>query len=188
MKKIAIVGNIASGKSEIEKILLEKGYKVVCADKISHEILNFNENVRQKIYALFKTYNRKDIANIVFPDASERKILEEIMHPQIKKEILNFFEENKGEEFVFASVPLLFEADMQNMFDYIILVYADEKTCLKRIIKRDAFNKEQALLRIKSQIPHEAKMPHADFIIDNNGAIEALKPQIEDILNKLKQH
>lgn len=188
MKKIAIVGNIASGKSEIEKILLEKGYKVICADKVSHEILNSDENIRQKIYTVFKTYNRKDIANIVFPDASKRKILEEIMHPQIKKEISNFFEDNKDEELVFASVPLLFEADMQNMFDYIILVYADEKTCFKRIIKRDAFTKEQALLRIKSQMPQEEKMPYADFIIDNNGPIEDLKPQVEGILNKLKQH
>ncbi len=188
MKKIAIVGNIASGKSQIEKILLEKGYKTICADKISHEIFDFDENIRKEIYNFFNTNNREDIANIVFSDSSKKEILEKIMHPQIKKKILDFFNRNKEEEFTFAIVPLLFEANMSDMFDYIILICADENIRIKRLIERNGFDKKHALLRIRSQKPQEEKIPHADFIIDNNGSIDNLKTQIESILKKLEQH
>ncbi len=188
MKKIAITGNIASGKSEIEKILTEKGYKVICADKISRRIFESDKGIRQEIYDFFKTNDRKEIADIVFVDVDKRQVLEEITHPQIKKEILNFFEKNKGEKLVFATIPLLFEANMQDMFDYIILVCADEKTRLGRLLKRNNFDKKQALLRIKSQVPQEEHAPRADFIIDNNGSVENLAPQVENILKNLEKH
>ncbi len=185
MRKIAITGNIASGKSAVEDILKAKGYKVLDSDIVGHEVLEKSEEVREvfKNYDIFenKTISREKLGKIVFADKTLLKKLEDILHPQIKEKINEFFKQNSGEKAVFVSIPLLFETNMQDMFDEILLVAADENIRLNRVMARNGYSKEYALKRIKSQMPQDEKLARVDFIIDNNTTVQELENQINTI-------
>ena len=180
MLKVAIVGNIASGKSTIEKILEGKKFKVYDTDKIAHEILAVDEDVKK----IFGTNDRKEIAKIVFEDSQKLKLLESIIHPQVKAELNKIFSTNNNDEVVFVSVPQLYEAGFESLFDKIIYITADEKIRQNRLIKRNSFSPEEAKKRIDAQVEGE-KRKKSDFVIENNSSIEDLEKSISGILSIL---
>ena len=176
MLKVAITGNIASGKSVVENYLQELGYKVFDTDKIAHKILENNTAVKET----FGTCDRKEIAKIVFSNKEKLKLLESIIHPEVKKEILNLF--NLDEKVIFVSVPQLFESGFDALFDKIIFISANENIRLERLMKRNNFTKEEALKRISAQTIEEEKTSKCDYIIYNNNDIEHLKNEINKII------
>lgn len=111
--------------------------------------------------------------------------LEDILHPLVEEKIKQFFEENEDEEIVVASVPLLFEENMQNLFDRTVLVCADKKVRLQRLMNRNGYPLEHALERINAQVSQEEKRNMADFIIENNNNLIELETQIEKTLERL---
>lgn len=174
MSRFAIVGNIASGKSSVEKILEEKGYKVFDTDKIAHKILENNSKVEK----VFGTTDRKILAHIVFNNPEKMKELENIIHPLVKEEILKIEEG-------FISVPQLFEAGYESLFDKIIFVSASEKLRLERLMKRNNLSKKEATKRIKAQLPEDEKIKKSDFVIKNEGNFEKLQIEVEKVLDAL---
>lgn len=178
MLKIAIVGNIASGKTTVEKIIESNGFKVFDTDKIAHKILESSNEVIKE----FGTNNRKEIAQIVFSDSDKLKKLESIIHPLVKIELEKIFASN--ENIVFVSVPQLFESGFDSLFDKIIYITADENIRKERLIKRNSLTPKEALTRIKAQNENNKK-EKSDFIIENNSDITNLENRVNDILSIL---
>ncbi len=193
MISIAIVGNIASGKSTVENVLRKKGYKVFDSDIIAHEVL---EDLSKKILEAFKGYDilengrisRQKLGALVFDDKNLKEKLENIVHPEIKDRLKKIFEENKLEKYIFVSIPLLFEVGWRNLFDKILFIYTEDKIRLNRLMQRNNFTKDEALARIKSQLPQEEKVKVSDFIINNNHSIDVLQKYIERFIIQLEDN
>lgn len=193
MISIAIVGNIASGKSTAENVLRKKGYKVFDSDIIAHEVL---EDLSEKILEAFKRYDilengkisRQKLGALVFNDKNLKEKLENIVHPEIKDRLKKIFEENKLEKYIFVSIPLLFEVRWRNLFDKILFIYTEDKIRLNRLMQRNNFTKDEALARIKSQLPQEEKVKVSDFIINNNHSIDVLQKYIERFIIQLEDN
>lgn len=194
MIKIAITGNIASGKSCVEKILLEAGFKVIDTDKINHEILVSDKNAIESIKKAFSkddilssdmSLSREKLGKVVFTDKSKKKILESILHPIIRAQVEEFCKRNETEKFIFVSAPVLFESGMDKDFDKIIFVYSPDNVRLERLIKRNNYSNEYALKRMMAQQNQETKLKKSDFVIYNDSDFENLQKQTEKIILNL---
>lgn len=138
MIRIALVGNIASGKSTVEHILASNGFLVLDTDRVAHSLLDNN----QEVINAFKDFDilenakisREKLGHVVFSSKENKKKLENILHPQIRQEILKFFDENSDKKAVFVAIPLLFEAQMEDLFDKIVFVYTDDKIDRKSVV------------------------------------------------------
>jgi dephospho-CoA kinase len=196
MIKIGLTGNIASGKSFVEDIFKNENISCLDSDKITHDLLENDFEVIEKIKKVFlengfdildknKKISRNKLGAIVFKDREKLKILESIIHPVIKKQINSFFKDNSEQKLAVAVVPLVFEANMADMFDKIVLVAVDKDIQLERLIKRNNFTQEEALLRIDSQIPQEEKIKKVDFVLWNNASQEELTSITKELIKNL---
>src|SRR3989338_5771308 len=161
---IGITGNFGSGKTTVSNMFRKHGFEVINADKLYHGIYNKNKVLRNKIKKEFGTLNRNEIKKIVFNDYKKLKKLNEITHPIIIKGIKN---------------------KIQNMFDKIVVVKCDEKTQIKRLLKKGKHSEEEIKNIIKSQMPIEEKIKYADFVVDNSDALEKTNNQIEAIIKNI---
>lgn len=193
MLKVGITGNIAAGKSTVESLLIEKGYKVLDADDIAHDLLR-DKTVKAKIVEMFNGYDvledgelsREKLGKIIFSNKQDRDKLESILHPLIKNDIRQFFSASEHrEDVVFVAVPLLFEAKFEDLFDKIALVYADDDIRIERLIERNDLNEEMAQNRLDIQMSQDKKKPLSAYIIFNNNGIDDLVVQVDDFVEKL---
>lgn len=190
---IGITGSIACGKSTVSNYLKSKGYVVIDADKIGHEALD-NEYVREKLVVAFgkeiqenNKIDRQKLGNLVFGNTSNLNILNSIIHPEIRKMILEEINKNKDKEIIFIDIALLFEAKFDDLVDKIIVVYVDENIQLTRLMKRNSITQEEALNRIKSQMSSIEKVKLADYTINNNLDVTNTYIQIDKVLLELKE-
>lgn len=189
MLKIAITGNIASGKSSVQKILEAKGYKVLDTDKTAHELLDNMPAIKEA----FRNFDimedakisRNKLGKLVFSSPELKTQLEKIIHPAIKEKISEFFEKNKSESLVFVGIPLLFESDMRNIFDKALLIYTDDEIRLQRLLSRNHYPTDYAKQRMQSQLSQDKKLNLCEYVIYNNGTFSELEKSVNDFLSKL---
>ncbi len=189
MIKVAIVGNIASGKSEFEKYLFNNDYVVFDTDVMAHDILLDNPEVSEAFesYDVFEhgKLSREKLGKLVFNNEELKAKLEEIVHPLILENIEKLFETFKDEDYIFVSVPLLYEAGWEQFFDKVIFIKSDEDIRLQRLIERNGYTKEYAQKRIDSQLPQEEKIEKADYVVENNSTKEEFHKNIKACLDLL---
>lgn len=191
---IGLTGGIASGKSTVSNMIKEMGITVVDADQISRDVVELGKPAYNKIVEVFgvgilredHTLNREKLGSLIFSDQKKREQLNEIVHPEVRKEMLQQIKEEKElkSSAVVLDIPLLFESKLTYLVDKTILVYVDEQTQLKRLMERNDYKEEEAKLRIQSQLPLKDKRKLADEIIDNNGSLEYTHTQLKAVLNK----
>ena len=179
--KIGITGNIGSGKSTFSGFAEESGYIVLKADDISKNILESDEKVKKLVTKEFGEKSFKDskpnksfLAKEIFNNPEKLQKLESILHPRVIKSIENSFSELlKSTKVVFVEAALIYEADMEAMFDYVILITAKRDLRLARKIA-SGVSEEDFVSRELNQIPEEEKKKRADFIFLNDGSLKEL--------------
>ncbi len=192
MIRVALVGNIASGKSTVEKFLAERGYIVLDTDVVCHNLLSLYKNTIIEAFKLYDIKNqsgdisREKLGKLVFGDKYLKRKLENIIHPLVKEYILDFFKKHKDEKFVFVSVPLLFEAGMEDLFDKIIFIYSEDGLRLQRLLKRNNYTMEYAKRRLASQASQEVKMNQSDFILNNNSTLKCLEDNVSKLIEQIR--
>lgn len=198
-KIIGITGGIATGKSTVTNFLIDKGYKVIDADKIAREVVEKGEIAYDEIVNYFGnnilkkdgSIDRKKLGEIIFNDQNKRTKLNSIVHPQVIKKIkenINLYSKNNN--ILFVDIPLLIEKveyfkDNNLVFNEIWLVYLKEEEQIKRLIKRDKISLNDSKKRINAQMPIKLKKKYADKIIDNNKDKDYLYEQIIKLLDSL---
>ena len=190
---IGITGSIACGKSTVSNYLKEKGYTIIDADKLGHIALTSDE-VKEKLKKSFgltilenNEIRREKLGKLVFGNDENLKILNSIVHPYIRKIILQLQENHRDERFVFLDIALLFEAGFEDLVEKIIVVHVDEKIQLARLMNRNALSKEQAMFRIESQMSSNDKSKLGNYVINNSNTKEETYRQIDLILDELER-
>ena len=187
--KIAITGNIGSGKSTFAGLAEKSGFPVLSADDISKQILETDEKVRALVIKAFGEEafingrtNKNFLAKEVFADPIKLQKLESILHPRVIKSVEKSIKELlKSNPVIFVEAALIYEADMQDLFDYVVLITSDRKLRLKRKIA-SGITEEDFCKRELNQISEDEKMKSADFIFSNNSSIKELNMKFNLLL------
>lgn len=185
---IGITGSFGSGKTTVAKMFAKLGAYTVDVDKIYHSLIKPGKSCYKKIVGHFGKgilgrtghVDRKKLGKIVFKDKAKLRILNELTHPEIIKEVKRIIRVGKGEAIVIEA-SLLIESGFYKQMDKIILVASDKEGQVKRIRENRGISAKEVLKRIKVQMPFKKKLVFADFIIDNSGSKTSTLNQVKEI-------
>lgn len=196
MKWIGLTGGIGSGKSTVAEILRDNGFDVVDADAVAREVTEksgpgFDLVVRsfgKEVVNSQGQLDRRKLGEIVFADKKKLEKLEHLLHPLVKERVgkVRGELEKRGKKAAVYDVPLLFEKNMQDQFDKIIVVNCSVETQVKRTLKRGSLDEKEIRSRIAAQIPLSEKVKDADHVILNEGTPEDLRKQVDELAKKLR--
>ena len=192
--RVAVTGNIGSGKSTFTKFLFETGYPVILADDISKEILAGDPEVREEVIKEFgaqsfqgNKINKKYLAENIFSDPKKLKKINSILHPRVRKRIDYLSREYfKTSDIVFVEAALIFESKIEKMYDYVVLITADKNIRMKRSTMTKKFSGEDFIKRDNNQLSEESKKMEADFVFTNDGSKDELKRKALLLINLLE--
>lgn len=187
--KVAVTGGAGSGKTLVCNQLKKHEIKVISADDLAREAVLPGSTAHEKVVGFFGkkvllgngALNRKKLRRMIAQDDTARLTLERFVHPEIAKLIQKKRAqlEKKGCRIVVVEIPLLFELDMQDQFDRIIVVTSGRDLRVKRLMKRDHISRYEAEKLINIQMPDEEKIEQADFVLSNDGEKEQLKRSVD---------
>ena len=187
---IGITGNSGTGKSEIAKLLAKKNNaEIINADLVAKKLSEPGNIYNEKIVELFgeeilenKKINRKKLAEIVYNNSQKRELLNNLTYIYVGNEIKHMVKLTKKQN-VIIDVPLLFESGLDKICDFTIAVFAEEKTKIERICKRDGIDESIAKSRLSIQEKIEYYKTRADYILENNGNLNEIN--LEEICTKI---
>ena len=193
-KIIGITGGIASGKSTVTEFLRQKGFQVIDADAVVHQLQKPSgrlyqvlvEHFGEKILLENGELNRPLLASLIFSNPEEQEWSKRTQGEIIREELAalrNQFAQT--EALFFMDIPLLFEQNYASWFDETWLVYVNRDVQLERLMKRDQISREAAESRLNSQWPLERKISLASHSLDNNGNQEQLIAQVVQLLEEM---
>lgn len=188
---IGLTGGVATGKTTVARMFEELGAKVISADEVVHRLLDPGSEEWERIRREFGqgvlrgdgSIDRAKLAETVFRDPEKRQKLEAIIHPRVldflQKEADSF--RRSGEGALILEIPLLIEAGALAMVDKVLVVTAEQESQISRLEKRYGISREEALLRISSQLPLDEKVRYADWVVSAEGTLGSTKKQVERV-------
>ncbi|MGZ3603787.1 MAG: dephospho-CoA kinase [Thermodesulfobacteriota bacterium] len=195
---VGLTGGVASGKTAVSGVLKEEGAYIIDADQIARELVQphqpaWNELVRtfgEEILQEDRSIDRKKLADRVFADPNQRKLLDQILHPLITEEMDRRTKEigqKNPQAIVVIDAPLLIEVGYHRQVDKVMVVTSTQAQQFERLKARDGINFEEALRILSSQMPIEEKVKLADFVIRNEGSLAEVRKRTKEVFRELKK-
>lgn len=194
MRRVALTGGIATGKSHVRAELERLGAATIDADVLAREavavgtpglaavVARFGRDVVDAAGAL----DRRKLAALVFRDPAARRDLEAIIHPIVRARTDAWFKTlDPWNAFAVADIPLLYETGRENDFDEVIVTACDPETQVRRVMGRDSITEQEARQRIAAQLPTEEKVRRAHHVITTDGSYEETNEQVREVFRRL---
>lgn len=193
MKIIGLTGGIGSGKSTVAQLFVEEGFPLIDADVIAREVVAAGQPALQELADVFGAdilepsgeLNRQLLAQRAFVDRETTDKLNAITHPRIQQRTQELFDayREKDVEAVIYDMPLLVDNGLDRAMDWVIVVDVAAEGRIRRLVEYRGLDEEDAQRRVKAQIPDGLRLAAADSVIDNNAAIDNLKPQVDQLIS-----
>lgn len=187
---MGLTGSLGSGKSTVAALLRARGYPVLDADALARE---GRKAMREEICRSLPEACREGVlddkllARLVFSDREKLHILEGLLHPYVRRRLLEeMARQGQGASIVFLEIPLLFEVGWEKELDRTLVVAAPLEARLERVRLRSGLSREEALRREARQLPQEEKVRRADYVIWNTGDLSQLEKAVEALLKVLE--
>ena len=193
---IGLTGGIGSGKSTVTKLFSSHGVPIIDADTIARQVTAPGQPALREICALFGEemidddgqLKRRQLRKIIFSNPQKRAQLEAILHPIIQQRMLEQAAiASQHAAYTILSIPLLLESGWQQLLDRILVIDVSEQSQLQRTMQRDNIDKKTAQAIINAQINRQDRLLAADDIIDNEGSIDELQQQLQQLHQKYLQ-
>jgi dephospho-CoA kinase len=195
---VGLTGGVASGKTTVSRVLKEEGAYILDADQMARELVQPHTPAWRKLIKVFGkdilredgSLHRKKLADKVFTNLRQRKLLNQILHPRIRKEMERRAKEigqKDPEAVVVIDAPLLVELGDHRKMDKLIVVTSTQKQQIERLKERDGISSEEALRILSSQMPVKDKVKLADFVIRNEGSLQETKKKTREVYKELKE-
>ena len=192
--KVAVTGGAGSGKSSVCNRLKELGITIISSDALAREAVAPGSTAHKKILNYFGEkvvlsdgkLNRQMLRRMIVTDGAARRSLEQFIHPEITKLMQRKMAqaEQNGDRVVAVEIPLLFELGMEKQFDIVVVVSADPKVRVKRLMDRDNVFREDAEELLNVQMPDQEKVKRGGFVLSNNGSAEQLISSVDRFYEK----
>jgi dephospho-CoA kinase len=195
LRFVGLTGGIGTGKSTVGQMLVDAGVPVVDADLLAREVVLPGQPAHAEIAAAWPdviqpdgTIDRRKLGHRVFSDPAARARLEAITHPRIQEKAMEWARamEAAGHRLAFYEASLLVETGGHRRFDGLVVVTAGEEQQIARVMARDRSSREQALARLRAQMPPEEKRRAATHLIDNSGDLENTRRQVGELIAALR--
>ncbi|MFI8998299.1 dephospho-CoA kinase [Streptomyces sp. NPDC053542] len=194
MVKVGLTGGIGAGKSEVSRLLASYGAVIVDADKIAREVVEPGTPGLAAVVEAFGTdvltpdgtLDRPKLGALVFADPDRLKALNAIVHPLVGARSAELEAAAGQDAVVVHDVPLLTENGLAPLYDTVVVVDAAPETQLRRLVALRGMTEDEAKARMSAQATREQRLAIADFVIDNDGPLEALEPQVREIWERLR--
>ncbi len=190
--KVGLTGGIGAGKSTVAEMFSKLGAVVIRSDELARQVIEPHTTGFQKVLSRFGnqilqengSIDRTKLAQIVFNDPSALKDLEDIIHPLVRIKTNEIMDAQTQETIVVNEVPLLLEKNMENLFDFLVVVISSEKNRINRLLKR-GISEHEAKKRMKLQVSDDLRKTSADFLIANDGNIDQLEADVSKVWQAL---
>ena len=196
MLNVGLTGGIASGKSTVAGMLVKKGALLIDLDALAHSVEEPESPVWRDIVRNFGTdilgadrrIDRKKLGAIVFSDPQKMRLLSRLVHPAVHdawQKRLDEIRKVNPRAVVLSDIPLLFETGMEKMVDLVLLVYLPREKQIARLVERNGLSRDEAEMRIASQMPIDDKKLRADIVVSNEGTWEETQAALDGIWQEL---
>jgi dephospho-CoA kinase len=196
VRRVALTGGIATGKSHVRAQFEKLGVPTIDADTLAREAVAIGtpglaaviERFGRDVLAPSGALDRQKLASIVFMDPVARRDLEAIVHPEVQRATDAWFDSLDPARYsiAIADIPLLYEVGRDRDFDAVSVTAVDPETQVQRVIRRDGASDDEARLRLAAQLPIDEKVKRADFVIRTDGTFEQTNEQVRAVLEQLQ--